>query len=178
MQPIDFAVTNREMSRINAPRQQSNFCTTESIPFNERKANMKQNKWIKMLAAGAACALAMSTAYGQGAGVSANVGPVGVSAGLSAPGAFVGAPSSDYFMFRGERGEPSRYYYTPQTTIVDETGGTVAWNAVTADTPATVYYEKTGDRMVVKKVVVRRKTNAGGAVKKEETTTTTTTTRP
>jgi len=140
---------------------------------------MKQNKWIKMLAAGAACALAITTACGQGAGVSANVGPVGVSAGLSAPGVFVGPPSRDYFMFRGEAGEPVRYYYTPQTTVVDETGANVAWTNVTADVPATVYYEKTGDRMVVKKVIVRHKAaNADLVEKKETTTTTTTTTRP
>ena len=139
---------------------------------------MKQNTWVKMLAAGAACALAISTANGQGAGVSAHVGPVGVSAGVGAPGVFVGAPSSDYFMFRGETGEPVRYYYTPQTTVVDETGNTLAWNTVNADTPATVYYEKNGDRMVVKRVVVRKKANDAAVIKKEETTTTTTTTRP
>ena len=127
---------------------------------------MKQNTWVKMLAAGAACALAISTVNGQGAGVSAHVGPVGVSAGVGAPGVFVGAPSSDYFMFRGETGEPVRYYYTPQTTVVDETGSTLAWNTVNADTPATVYYEKAGDRMVVKRVVVRKKTN-DAAVKHE-----------
>ena len=131
-----------------------------------------------MLGAGAACALAVSTVYGQGAGVSANVGPIGVSAGVGAPGVFVGAPSSDYFMFRGEAGEPVRYYYTPQTTVVDETGGTLAWRDVTADTPATVYYEKTGDRMVVKRVVVRKKAKGAAVVEKKETTTTTTTTRP
>jgi hypothetical protein len=81
-------------------------------------------------------------------------------------------------MFRGETGEPSRYYYTPQTTVVDDTGRTMAWTDVTAQTPATVYYEKTGDRMVVKRVVVRKKIAGGAAVEKKETTTTTTTTRP
>jgi len=131
-----------------------------------------------MLAAGAACALAISTVYGQGAGVSAHVGPVGVSAGVGTPGVFVGAPSSDYFMFRGETGDPARYYYTPQTTVVDEAGATVPWTDVRADIPATVYYEKTGDRMVVKKVVVRKKTKGAGVVEHKETTTTTTTTRP
>ena len=139
---------------------------------------MKQNTLVKMLAAGAACALAISTAYGQGAAVSANVGPVGVSAGLNTPGVFVGAPSHDYFMFRGEAGEPVRYYYTPNTTVVDETGATVAWTNVTADVPATVYYEKTGDRMVVKKVIVRKKAQDAALIEKKETTTTTTTTRP
>ena len=142
---------------------------------------MKQNRWVKMLAAGAACALAISTVYGQGAGVSANVGPVGVSAGVGVgvPGTFTAAPSSDYFMFRGETGDPVRYYYTPQTTVVDEAGATVPWTDVRADIPATVYYEKTGDRMVVKKVVVRKKTKGAGVVEhKETTTTTTTTTRP
>lgn len=130
-----------------------------------------------MLAAGAAGALVISTVYGQGAGVSANVGPVGVSAGVGVPGVFVGAPAHDYFMFRGEAGEPVRYYYTPDTAVVDETGHTVAWTDVAADVPATVYYEKTGDRMIVKRVVVR-KVRGAGVVEKKETTTTTTTTRP
>ena len=127
-----------------------------------------------MLAAGAACALAISAAYGQGAGVSANVGPVGVSAGVGVPGTFsTYTPGQDYFMFRGATGDPTRYYYTPDTTVVDPAGHTVAWSEIRPDMPATVYYEKTGERMVVKRVVLTKP-----VVTKTTETTTTTTTRP
>jgi hypothetical protein len=142
---------------------------------------MKQNTLVKILAAGAACALAISSAMAQGAGVSANVGPVGVSAGVGLPGTFTSyTPGQDYFMFRGASGDPGRYYYTPETTVVDESGSTLAWSDIRADVPATVYYEKVGDRMVVKKVIVTRKTkaNTGTAVSKTTETTTTTTVKP
>lgn len=133
-----------------------------------------------MLAAGAACALAISSAMAQGAGVSANVGPVGVSAGVGLPGTFSAyTPGQDYFMFRGATGDPARYYYTPETTVVDDTGATLAWKDIRSDVPATIYYDKVGERMVVKKVVVTKKTTSRAPVVKEtETTTTTTTKRP
>lgn len=141
---------------------------------------MKQNTLVKMLAAGAACALALSSAFAQGVGVSANVGPVGASVGVGTPGTVTAyTPGQDYFMFRGAAGDPVRYYYTPQTTIVDDAGTTLAWNDFRADMPATVYYEKVGDRMVVKKVVVTKKSAVkGAAVTKETETTTTTTVKP
>ena len=63
-------------------------------------------------------------------------------------------PDSDYFMFRTEpSAAPVRYYYTHDTTVVDPEGHTVAWSAVRPDMPATVYYAKVGDRMVVRRVV-------------------------
>ena len=130
---------------------------------------MKQTRLIKTLATIAACALAVSSAMAQvGAGV--NVGPVGVGVGVG--GTFTGAPANDYFTFRGETGAPTRYYYTPETSIVDPVGHTVAWSDIRPDMPATVYYEKTGDRMVVKRVVLKK------PVVVEKTTTTTTTTQP
>ena len=77
-------------------------------------------------------------------------------------------------MFRGATGDPTRYYYTPETTIVDPAGKTVEWSSIRPDMPATVYYTKTGDRMVVKKVVLTKPV----VVEKTTETTTTTTTRP
>ena len=107
----------------------------------------------------------------NGASAGVNVGPVGVSAGVG--GVFTAAPERDYFMFRGETGAPVRYYYTPETTIVDPVGHTVAWTDVRSDMPATVYYEKTGERMIVKRVVLKKP-----VVVEKKTTTTTTTTQP
>jgi hypothetical protein len=131
---------------------------------------MKQTRLITLFAAGTACLLTMSSANAQvSAGV--NVGPV--SAGVGVGGTFSAAPGRDYFMFRGDTGDPVRYYYTSETAIVDPAGHNVAWTDVRPDMPATVYYEKTGDRMVVKRVVLKNP-----VVVEKTTTTTTTTTNP
>lgn len=134
---------------------------------------MKQTTLLKLLGAGAACALAVSSALAQvSAGV--NVGPVGANVGVGVPGVFTAyTPGQDYFTFRGETGEPTRYYYTKDTTVVDPSGRTVAWSDIRPDLPATIYYEKTGDRMIVKRVVLKNP-----VVIQKETTTTTTTERP
>ena len=83
-------------------------------------------------------------------------------------------PGSDYIMFRGTTGAPVRYYYSKDTTVLDPEGHTVTWSAVRPDAPATVYYVKEGDRMLVRKVVLSKPT----VVEKETTTTTTTTQKP
>ena len=83
-------------------------------------------------------------------------------------------PDTDYFMFRaGTTGAPVRYYYSKDTSILDPEGRTVTWSAVRPDMPATVYYVREGDRMIVRKVVLSKPT-----VIEKETTTTTTTEKP
>jgi hypothetical protein len=84
-------------------------------------------------------------------------------------------PGTDYITFRaGTTGAPVRYYYTKDTTILDPAGQTVTWSAVRPDLPATVYYVKEGDRMIVRKIVLSKPT----VIEKETTTTTTTTEKP
>ncbi|HEV3393550.1 MAG TPA: hypothetical protein VG103_08610 [Chthoniobacterales bacterium] len=84
-------------------------------------------------------------------------------------------PGTDYIAFRaGTTGTPVRYYYTKDTTVLDPEGHTVTWSAVRPDLPATVYYVREGDRMVVRKVVLSKPV----VVEKETTTTTTTTEKP
>jgi hypothetical protein len=84
-------------------------------------------------------------------------------------------PGSDYLTFRtGTTGAPVRYYYTKNTTVLDPEGRTVTWSAVRPDLPATVYYVREGDRMIVRKVVLSKPV----VVEKETTTTTTTTEKP
>jgi hypothetical protein len=85
-------------------------------------------------------------------------------------------PGTDYFTFqsRGTTGAPVRYYYTKDTAILDPAGRTVTWSAVRPDLPATVYYVREGDRMIVRKVVLSNPT----VIEKETTTTTTTTEKP
>ena len=83
-------------------------------------------------------------------------------------------PESDSLTLRaGTTGAPVRYYYTKETTVLDPEGRTVTWSAVRPDLPATVYYVRDGDRMIVRKVVLSKPT-----VIEKETTTTTTTQRP
>jgi hypothetical protein len=83
-------------------------------------------------------------------------------------------PDSDYITFRTTAdAAPVRYYYTKDTTILDPAGQTVTWSAVRPDLPATVYYVREGDRMVVRKIVLSKPTTI-----QKETTTTTTTEKP
>ncbi len=136
---------------------------------------MKDNRIAKMFSIGAAGALAATAAFGQTTtSVGAHVGPVGVGV-TNSTGAFVGAPGTDYFSFRTEAAaEPVKYYYTPETTIVDSTGRTVTWKEVRTDMPASVEYMKQGDRMVVKTVHLSKPVTETT----EKTTTTTTTVNP
>jgi hypothetical protein len=84
-------------------------------------------------------------------------------------------PGTDYITFRaGTTSPPVRYYYTKDTTILDPAGQTVTWSAVRPDLPATVYYVKEGDRMIVRKIMLSKPT----VIEKETTTTTTTTEKP
>jgi hypothetical protein len=83
-------------------------------------------------------------------------------------------PGTDYITFRTSTDTaPARYYYSKDTTILDPEGHTVTWSAVRPDLPATVYYVRDGERMVVRKIVLSKP-----AVIEKETTTTTTTQKP
>jgi Alkylmercury lyase len=83
-------------------------------------------------------------------------------------------PGTDYITFRTTTdAAPVRYYYSKDTTILDPEGHVVTWSAVRPDLPATVYYAREGDRMLVRKIVLSKPT-----VIEKETTTTTTTQKP
>ena len=85
-------------------------------------------------------------------------------------------PRSDYITFQSTtETAPVRYYYDKSTTILDPEGRTVTWTAVRPDEPATVYYVRDGDRMIVRKIILSK---PGTVYEKKETTTTTTTTKP
>jgi len=84
------------------------------------------------------------------------------------------SPGTDYITFRaGTTGAPVRYYYTNDSHVFDPEGHPVSWSVIRPDIPATVYYVREGDRMIVRKVVLTKP-----AVVEKETTTTTTTTKP
>jgi hypothetical protein len=141
---------------------------------------MKETRLVKMLAAGAACAVAVGIALAQESTTSTTTtNPVtGTTTTETATTTSTGTitaytPGSDYITFRTTTDTaPVKYYYTKSTTILDPEGKTVTWSAVRPDLPATVYYAKEGDRVVVRKIVLSKPATV------EKDTTTTTTTRP
>jgi hypothetical protein len=137
---------------------------------------------VKLLAAGAAGAVALSTAFAQESSTTTTTtaGAAGVSESTTSTSTLSGSgtitaytPGSDYITFRTESSTaPVKYYYTKKTVLVDPNGRAVEWTALKPDMPATYTYVKEGDRMVVTKVTLAK------PVVVEKDTTTTTTTRP
>ena len=145
---------------------------------------MKQSRLIKMLAAGTAGAVALSTAFAQqeSTTTTTTAGAGGVSQSTTSTSTVNGSgtittytPGSDYISFRSETSTaPVKYYYTKKTVLVDPSGRTVEWSALKPDMPVTYTYVKEGDRMVVTKMTLAKPV----VVEKETTTTTTTTAKP
>jgi hypothetical protein len=143
---------------------------------------MKRTRLVKILAAGAAGAVALSTAFAQESSTTTTTtaGAAGASESTTSTSTLSGSgtitaytPGSDYITFRTETSTaPVKYYYTKKTVLVDPNGRTVEWTALKPDMPATYTYVKEGDRMVVTKVTLAK------PVVVEKDTTTTTTTRP
>jgi hypothetical protein len=141
---------------------------------------MKQTRLMKMLAAGVACAMAVSTVFAQTSSTTTTTaGSTGVTTStstseVSGSGVVTAyTPGSDYISFRTETStEPVKYYYTKKTVLVDPDGRTVEWSALRPDMPVTYSYVKEGDRMVVTKVTLAKPVTT---YQKEQTTTTTTT---
>jgi hypothetical protein len=143
---------------------------------------MKQTRLMKILAAGAAGAVALSTAFAQEsattttttAGATGTTSTTSTST-LNGSGTITAyTPGSDYISFRSEASSaPVKYYYTKSTTVVDPEGKTVQWSALRPDMPVTYTYVKEGDRMVVTRVTLAKPITVY-----EKETTTTTTTKP
>ncbi len=132
---------------------------------------------MKILAAGAAGALALGTVFAQESSTTmTTTAPGGESttttSTVSGSGVITAyTPGSDYISFRSETSAaPAKYYYTKKTVLVDPDGRTVEWSALKPEMPVTYTYVKEGDRMVVTKVTL-----AKPVVTEKETTTTTTT---
>jgi hypothetical protein len=146
---------------------------------------MKQNRLIKLLAAGAVSAIALTTAFAQTSSTTTTTNPaVPVTSSSStttststmdASGTITTyTPGSDYISFRTETSSaPVKYYYTKSTTIVDPEGKTVEWSMLKPDMPVRYTYVKEGDRMVISKITLTKPVSYY-----EKTTTTTTTTKP
>ena len=142
---------------------------------------MKQATLVKILAAGAAGAVALSTAFAQESSTTTTTAGAGGVSSTTSTTTQNGAgtisaytPGSDYITFRSETSaEPVKYYYTKSTTIVDPEGKTVEWSMLKPDMPVKYTYIKDGDRMVVSKITLEKPVSYY-----EKTTTTTTTTKP
>jgi hypothetical protein len=142
---------------------------------------MKKTTLVKLLAAGTAGAVALSTAFAQETSTTTTTtgGTTGVSESTTSTTTLNGSgtitaytPGSDYIMFRTESSTtPVRYYYTKKTVLVDPEGRTVEWSALKTDMPVTYTYTKEGDRMVVTKVTLAKPLSS---YETKETTTTTT----
>ena len=139
---------------------------------------MKQTTLAKILAV--ACSLGVATAMAQtSTTVTTKDAAAGTTTTETSTTTSTGTistytPGTDYITFRTSTdAAPVRYYYSKDTTILDPEGHTVTWSAVRPDLPATVYYTRDGDRMVVRKIVLSKPT-----VTEKETTTTTTTQKP
>src|SRR6266513_183955 len=139
---------------------------------------MKQTTLAKILAV--ACSLCVVTAMAQtSTTVTTKDAAAGTTTTATSTATSTGtlntyAQGTDYITFRTSTdAAPVRYYYSKDTTILDPEGHTVTWSAVRPDLPATVYYTRAGERMVVRKIVLSKPT-----VTEKETTTTTTTQKP
>ena len=139
---------------------------------------MKQTTLAKILAV--ACSLGVVTAMAQtSTTVTTKDAAAGTTTTETSTATSTGTistytPGTDYITFRTSTdAAPVRYYYSKDTTILDPEGQTVTWSAVRPDLPATVYYTRDGERMVVRKIVLTKPT-----VTEKETTTTTTTQKP
>ena len=139
---------------------------------------MKQTTLAKILAV--ACSLGVVTAMAQtSTTVTTKDAAAGTTTTETSTTTSTGTistytPGTDYITFRTSTDTaPVRYYYSKDTTILDPEGHTVTWSAVRPDLPATVYYTRDGERMVVRKIVLTKPT-----VTEKETTTTTTTQKP
>ena len=139
---------------------------------------MKQNTFTKILAAGAACALAVGTTLAQSSTTTVTTGGSDVSTTTSAStmdgtGTITAfTPSSDYITFSSQTSTaPVKYYVSKQMTVVDPTGQTVELSMLRPDMPVRYTYVKEGDRMMITKVTLEKPISY---YKKETTTTTTT----
>jgi len=152
-------------------------------PFNEsRGINMKQTRLLKTLVAGLLCAAALGTALAQ-RGMQqvpqqqpssfqqlpqqqqqqqTTSSTTSTAAMATTSGTIAQYTSgSDHFMFRpSPNAAPVRYYQTKETVIVDTEGRTIDQSELRPGVGATMYYTKSGDRMIVHKIVVGQPTSA------------------
>src|SRR4051794_9588405 len=140
---------------------------------------MKQTVLNRLLAIGAVSVVALSTSFAQvttttTAGDTVSSSTTTSTSSLDGTGTITTySPGTDYISMRTTTGtEPTRYYYSKNTTVVDPSGATVDMALLRPDMPVRYTYVKEGDRMVISKIIVQKPV---AEITKETTTTTTTT---
>jgi hypothetical protein len=134
---------------------------------------MKETTLVKLLV-GAACMVALGVAVAQESSTTTTTtnpatGVTTASTTTSSGTITAYTPGSDYISFRTTTDAAPVKYYGKDTTILDAEGRVSSWSAIRPDLPATVYYVREGDRMLVRKIILSKPTT----IEKETTTTTT-----
>jgi opacity protein-like surface antigen len=111
---------------------------------------MKQNRLIKLLAAGIVSAVALTTAFAQESSISTNA--------ISGSGTITAStPGSQSISLRTEASsQPVRYFYTNSTTIVDPAGKTVERSMLRPDMLVKYTYVQEADRMVIHSITLAK----------------------
>ncbi len=152
---------------------------------------MKQNRFTQLLAAGVAGAFALGTALAQDTTTTTtSAGTTGVTAStttdttgavsttstsvMNGTGTLMKlSPDGNMMTVRtSSSADPTMYYYTGKTTVVDPDGQAVQISALRPDMPVTYTYAKEGDRMVITKVTLEKPITYYEKTSKTTTTTT------
>jgi hypothetical protein len=127
--------------------------------------NMKQNRLLRLLAAGAVSAIAVSTAFAQESTTSTTTTADGKTVAstttaktIDGTGTITAYKSGlDYVMIRTESTTaPIMYYYDKSTTIVDSEGKKVEWAMIKPDMAVKYTYATEGDRLMVRKITLQK----------------------
>jgi hypothetical protein len=111
---------------------------------------MRQNRLIKLLAAGVVSAIALTTAFAQESAISTNA--------ISGSGTITAStPGSQSISLRSEEStQPVTYYYTNSTTIVDPAGKTVDRSVLRPGMGVKYTYVQAADRMVIRSLTLAK----------------------
>ena len=109
---------------------------------------MRQNRLIKLLAAGVVSAIALTTAFAQELSTNA----------ISGEGTITTyAPGSNYISLRTKTSsQPVTYYYTNSTAIMDPAGKTVERSMLKPNMLVKYTYVKERDRMVIRTITLAK----------------------
>ncbi len=153
---------------------------------------MKQNRFSKLMAAGVVSAFALGTALAQEPATTTTTtnagGTTAVTSSTTAGDTAISSTTTSSLDGTGTlttlspdgnimtvrtttSAEPTTYYYTSKTMVVDPSGQAVQISALRPDMPVTYTYAKEGDRLVITKVTLQKPISY---YEKKETTTTTT----
>jgi hypothetical protein len=109
---------------------------------------MKQNRLIRLLAAGAVSAIALTTAFAQDSAISTNA--------ITGAGTITAyTPGSNTISLRAKTSsQPVNYHYTSSTRFLDSAGKTVLPTTLKPDMLVKFTYVKERDGMVIRTITL------------------------